>query len=127
MRGAVGGARLCVGRGGGPARRLIGMAGLAVVSAVLAPPRTAPAPTAVTLDEVTVQTAAPPVRSTPAPAAPARSVTPAPVVQTQPVPALSVVSTTPVTGLGFDRDKVPALVQTLSTDDFTRANSPSVL
>ena len=43
------------------------------------------------------------------------------------MPALAVVSTTPVTGLGFDRDKVPALVQTLTTEDFTRAGSPSVL
>lgn len=43
------------------------------------------------------------------------------------LPAFQVVATTPVTGLGFDRDKVPALVQTLSAEDFTRAYSPSVL
>ena len=35
------------------------------------------------------------------------------------LPAFQVVATTPVTGLGFDRNKVPALVQTLSADDFT--------
>jgi iron complex outermembrane recepter protein len=45
----------------------------------------------------------------------------------RPLPAFQVIATTPVTGLGFDRDKVPALVQTLSAEDFTRAYSPSVL
>ena len=36
------------------------------------------------------------------------------------MPALSVVATTPVTGIGFDRDKVPAMVQTLTAEDFYR-------
>jgi hypothetical protein len=29
-----------------------------------------------------------------------------------------------VTGLGFDRDKVPAMVQTLPAEDFSRVYSP---
>jgi hypothetical protein len=31
-----------------------------------------------------------------------------------------------VTGLGFDRDKVPAMVQTLPAEDFSRVYSPNV-
>ena len=46
---------------------------------------------------------------------------------TPPAPALSVVSTTPITGIGFDRNKVPAMVQTVTASDFQRADSPSVL
>ncbi len=37
------------------------------------------------------------------------------------------VATTPVTGIGFDRNKVPAMVQTLTAQDFYRTHSPSVL
>jgi iron complex outermembrane receptor protein len=36
------------------------------------------------------------------------------------------VAPTPVTGLGFDRDKVPAMVQTLPAEDFSRVYSPNV-
>ena len=32
-----------------------------------------------------------------------------------------------MTGIGFDRNKVPAMVQTLTAEDFYRAHSPSVL
>jgi iron complex outermembrane receptor protein len=42
-------------------------------------------------------------------------------------PALSVVATTPITGIGFNRDKVPAMVQTLTAEDFSRANSANVV
>jgi iron complex outermembrane receptor protein len=94
--------------------------------ACIALPDRALTQTAVTLDEVTVQSAAP-TPSAPRPAPAASSATTTSVTQPAPMPALSVVSTTPITGLGFDRDKVPALVQTLTAEDFTRANSPSVL
>jgi len=39
---------------------------------------------------------------------------------------LQVVATTPVTGLGVDRDKVTAIVQTLPAEDFLRVYSPNV-
>ena len=86
---------------------------------------------AATLDEVVVQGAKPPPRpptrptaSRAAPAAPSRPAAPAPP---PPAPALSVVSTTPITGIGFDRNKVPAMVQTVTAAEFQRADSPSVL
>src|SRR5262249_5316222 len=34
---------------------------------------------------------------------------------------------TPITGLGFDRSKVPAMVQTLPAEDFSRVYSPNVV
>ncbi len=40
--------------------------------------------------------------------------------------SLQVVATTPVTGLGVDRDKVTAIVQTLPAEDFLRVYSPNV-
>src|SRR5215475_12905020 len=73
---------------------------------------------------------APPSRSeAPAPSrrvsapAPSRPSTPAPAPR---IPAFQVVATTPVTGLGFDREKVPAMVQTLPAEDFSRVYSPDV-
>src|SRR5207244_9423613 len=102
--------------------------GLAVLAA-LPRPDVAWGQASTTLDEVVVQGA---------PAAPRRpSVTPdrssattsarsAPTTP-QPLSALSVVATTPATGIGFDRSKVPSLVQTLTTEDFTRARSASAL
>src|SRR5712691_3653230 len=83
---------------------------------------------AVTLPEVTVT--AP--RPSPAPVGRAvRAGTPAPSPPSPPapapqIPAFQVVATTPVTGLGFDRDKVPAMVQTLPVEDFSRVYSPNV-
>ena len=41
--------------------------------------------------------------------------------------ALQVIATTPVTGIGFDRNKVPAMVQTLTAEDFSRVYSPNVV
>ena len=89
--------------------------------------------TAATLDEIVVQGATPRPPARPAPTrrptrsatstTPAAPATPAPVT----TPALSVVATTPVTGIGFDRNKVPAMVQTLTAEDFYRTHSPSVL
>ena len=46
---------------------------------------------------------------------------------TQRRPAYQVIATTPVTGIGFDRNKVPAMVQTLTAEDFSRVYSPNVL
>ncbi|MBV8420811.1 MAG: Plug domain-containing protein, partial [Hyphomicrobiales bacterium] len=57
----------------------------------------------------------------PAPAAPE----PAPAV-TAPSP-FQFVAPTPITGLGIDRDKVPAMVQTLPAEDFSRTYSPNVV
>jgi iron complex outermembrane recepter protein len=88
---------------------------------------------AATLPEVTVTAPRPPpVRraaraTTPARAArPARVSAPAPSPAPQ-IPAFQVVATTPITGLGFDRDKVPAMVQTLPAEDFSRVYSPNVV
>src|SRR6516225_1042439 len=93
-----------------------------------------------TLPEVTVTAPRPPpprVRRptpahTPARSAPSTRVSaPAPAPPSAPAPApqiaaFLVVATTPVTGLGFDRDKVPAMVQTLPAEDFSRVYSPDV-
>jgi iron complex outermembrane recepter protein len=87
---------------------------------------------AATLPEVTVTALASssaPVRRARAPTESAPAPRPAPATPTpvRALPAFQVVATTPVTGLGLDRNKVPAMVQTLSAEDFTRAYSPSVL
>ena len=42
------------------------------------------------------------------------------------LPEIQVISTSPLIGAGIDRDKVPAMVQTLTADDFTRTYSPSI-
>ncbi len=110
----------------------------AAVAGVLTWPAAAYGQAAATLDEVVVQAPAPvrppsrPIRPAqerePVPT-PARAVptAPAPAAPAPPpAPALSVVSTTPVTGIGFDRNKVPAMVQTVTAADFQRADSPSV-
>src|SRR5215813_6195486 len=91
-----------------------------------------------TLPEVTIPAPRPaPVRRATSAAAPARLApsrrvsaptpsrpsSPTPALQ---IPAFQVVATTPVTGLGFDRDKVPAMVQTLPAGDFSRVYSPDV-
>src|SRR3981081_2788392 len=89
--------------------------------------------TAATLPEVTVvaprPAPPPPRRQVPAPrrAAVSRAVAPAPLPAPSVLPALQVIATTPVTGIGFDRSKVPAMVQTLTADDFSRVYSPSVV
>src|SRR5215470_990264 len=62
-----------------------------------------------------------PATREPAPAAPE----PAPAV-TAPSP-FQFVAPTPITGLGIDRNKVPAMVQTLSAEDFSRTYSPNVV
>ena len=50
---------------------------------------------------------------------------PAPAV-TAPSP-FQFVAPTPITGLGIDRNKVPAMVQTLPAADFSRTYSPNVV
>jgi len=94
---------------------------------------------AATLPEVTVSAPRPaPVRRAAPAAKPARAARPARVAAPAPspasaptpasqIPAFQVVATTPVTGLGFDRDKVPAMVQTLPAEDFSRVYSPNVV
>src|SRR5262245_17199141 len=73
----------------------------------------------------------PPRRPTPAPrrAAPSPPETsePAPAPAVSALPAFQVVAPTPITGLGFDRSKVPAMVQTLPAEDFSRVYSPNVV
>jgi len=56
--------------------------------------------------------------------APSRPSSPAPAPQ---IPAFQAIATTPLTGLGIDRDKVPAMVQTLPAADFSRDYSPNVV
>src|SRR5262245_45513756 len=90
-----------------------------------------------TLPEVTVSAPRPahrpPRRPEPAPAP--RRAAPSPLETPEPAPAPAVttpspfqfVAPTPITGLGIDRDKVPAMVQTLPAADFSRDYSPSVV
>jgi iron complex outermembrane recepter protein len=125
-------------------RRLL-QAGAALSALML--PAVASGQTATTLDEVVVRGPKPAPaprpaerprakpadtssteRSTTAPAAstqaPRRAVASGAPVST---PALSVVATTPITGVGFNRDKIPAMVQTLTAEDFSRTNSANVV
>src|SRR6476660_1327621 len=88
---------------------------------------------AATLPEVTVvaprPAPSPPRRQ--APAARRAQASPPVVPATTPVPsalpAYQVIATTPVTGIGFDRNKVPAMAQTVTAEDFSRVYSPNVL
>ncbi len=48
------------------------------------------------------------------------------LAQSVSLPQIDVIATSPLTGTGIDRDKVPALVQTLSADDIQRTYSPSL-
>src|SRR5499433_3248224 len=81
-----------------------------------------------TLPEVSVSAPRPkprpPRRAEPAPRRTASS-EPAPAV-TAPSP-FQFVAPTPITGLGIDRNKVPAMVQTLPAEDFSRVYSPNVV
>jgi iron complex outermembrane recepter protein len=95
----------------------------------------------VTLPEVTVSTpkettSKPARRPAPAAARPAatrRAASPPAPSPRAPAPAVAtlapfqVVAPTPITGLGFDRSKVPAMVQTLPAADFSRDYSPNVV
>src|SRR6476620_11542118 len=94
-----------------------------------------------TLPEVTVtaprETKPKPARRTaPAPVRPAatrRAASPPPPSTPAPAPAVTTpspfqfVAPTPITGLGIDRNKVPAMVQTLPAEDFSRDYSPNVV
>jgi iron complex outermembrane recepter protein len=44
----------------------------------------------------------------------------------QALPEIQVISTSPLPGAGIDREKVPALVQTITAEDFARTYSPSI-
>jgi iron complex outermembrane receptor protein len=116
-------------------RRLLqGVAvGTLLLPAALALRQPALGQAAATLPEVTVtapKAAAAPARRAPRTtrAAPARvRPAPAPAAVRESTPALQVVATTPVPGIGFDRNKVPAMVQTVTSQDFSRTYSPNVV
>src|SRR6516225_10215719 len=86
-----------------------------------------------TLPEVTVTAPRPaprpPRRTEPAPRrpAPSRSEAPAPAPAVTTPSPFQFVAPTPITGLGIDRNKVPAMVQTLPAEDFSRTYSPNVV
>src|SRR5215470_6614638 len=116
-------------------RRLLGAVALGTLPLLggLTSPRSAWGQVSETLPEVTVtaprETKPKPARRTaPAPARP-EAARPAP---SPPAPAAAVstpspfqfVAPTPITGLGIDRNKVPAMVQTLPAEDFSRTYSP---
>jgi iron complex outermembrane recepter protein len=117
-------------------RRLLQAAAVGAVTlpGAFTSPDVASGQVATTLPEVTVTAPRPPpVRRA------ARAVTPtragrsargspptSPPPPAAQIPAFQVVATTPITGLGFDRDKVPAMVQTLPAEDFSRVYSPNV-
>ena len=42
------------------------------------------------------------------------------------LPEIQVIGTSPLQGVGIDRDKVPAMTQTVTADDFSRAYSPNI-
>lgn len=117
-------------------RRLLQVAAVCAVTlpGAVTSPDVASGQVATTLPEVTVTAPRPPpVRRaaravTPTPAArPVRVLPPtSPPPAAAQIPAFQVVATTPITGLGFDRDKVPAMVQTLPAEDFSRVYSPNV-
>jgi iron complex outermembrane receptor protein len=48
------------------------------------------------------------------------------LAQSTVLPEIQVISTSPFSGGGIDRDKVPALVQTLTAEDFAQRYSPNV-
>jgi iron complex outermembrane receptor protein len=136
----------CVGRGGceGRASRLAAakrrLLQAAAVGALTLPgaftsPDVASAQVATTLPEVTVTAPRPPpVRRAARAVAPSRAgrsvrvsaPTPSPAPAAE-ISAFQAVATTPITGLGVDRDKVPAMVQTLPAEDFSRVYSPNVV
>jgi iron complex outermembrane receptor protein len=132
MRGAGGGdravARLPAGK-----RRLLDAVAVGALALSSAASSAAWGQAAATLPEVTVTAPKPapkpaqrPARTSagaarPAPATPA----PAPAASA-PLP-FQVIAPTPITGLGFDRSKVPAMVQTLPAEDFSRTYSPNVV
>jgi hypothetical protein len=88
---------------------------------------------AATLPEVTVvaprPAPSPPRRQAPAVRRAAASPRVAPATTPVPsaLPAYQVIATTPVTGIGFDRNKVPAMAQTVTAEDFSRVYSPNIL
>src|SRR6184192_3258682 len=120
-------------------RRLLGAVTVGALP-VLTSPGPAWGQVSETLPEVTVTaprgTKPKPARRTaPAPARPAAArpvPRPAPstpttaAALTTPSP-FQFVAPTPITGLGIDRNKVPAMVQTLPAEDFSRTYSPNVV
>ena len=116
-------------------RRLLGAVAIGALPfpMSMAVPQRAWAQTAATLPEVTVvaprPAPRPPQRQAPATRRAAASPPVAPATTPVPsaLPAFQVIATTPVTGIGFDRNKVPAMAQTVTAEDFSRVHSPNVL
>jgi iron complex outermembrane recepter protein len=134
MRGAggCGASRLATAK-----RRLLQAAavGALTLPGAFTSPDVASAQVATTLPEVTVTAPRPPpVRRAARAVAPSRAgrsvrvsaPTPSPAPAAE-ISAFQAVATTPITGLGVDRDKVPAMVQTLPAEDFSRVYSPNVV
>src|SRR5215475_11363917 len=59
--------------------------------------------------------------------APSEVSEPAPTATPSALPAFQVIAPTPITGLGFDPNKVPSMVQTVTSEDFSRVYSPNVV
>src|SRR5262252_1693592 len=135
MRGALGRgrkpSRLAAGK-----RRLLGAAALGALILPGAASSDAWGQASATLPEVTVtapRTAPRPARRTEPTArrstrASSETSEPTPATTPSALPAFQVVAPTPITGLGFDRNKVPAMVQTVTSEDFSRVySSPNVV
>jgi iron complex outermembrane recepter protein len=116
-------------------RRLLGAVAIGALPLPMsmAVPELAWGQAAATLPEVTVvaprPAPRPPQRQAPATRRAAASPPVAPATTPVPsaLPAFQVIATTPVTGIGFDRNKVPAMAQTVTAEDFSRVHSPNVL
>jgi iron complex outermembrane recepter protein len=132
MRGAGGGdravARLPAGK-----RRLLDAVAVGALALSSAASSAAWGQAAATLPEVTVTAPKPapkpaqrPARTSAGAARPAPA-TPAPAPAASAPSPFQVIAPTPITGLGFDRSKVPAMVQTLPAEDFSRTYSPNVV
>ena len=119
-------------------RRLLGtvVVGAFPLAGGLTLPEPAWGQASATLPEVTVTAPRPapkpasratPARAAPAAARPARAPPETPAPTPAALPAYQLVAPTPLTGIGFDRSKVPAMVQTLPAEDFSRVYSPNVV
>src|SRR5262245_3606628 len=113
-------------------RRLLGAVALGTGTLPLPGGLTSPRPAwgqiSETLPEVSVSAPRPkprpPRRAEPTPR---RAASSAPATREHAQSPFQFVAPTPITGLGFDRSKVPAMVQTLPAEDFSRVYSPNVV
>jgi iron complex outermembrane receptor protein len=127
MRGAGGGdravARLPAGK-----RRLLDAVAVGALALSSAASSAAWGQAAATLPEVTVTAPKPAPKPAQRPArTSAGAARPAPAPAASAPSPFQVIAPTPITGLGFDRSKVPAMVQTLPAEDFSRTYSLNVV